>query len=67
MAEEELQMPLNNLNHIAQPTPIDLTFFFSKLEILAKKAYSNDDDISDIVQEIVPTYHKQLLHESPSS
>lgn len=57
MAEEGLKTTPNNLIHIGCPIPFDSDEFLKQLKVLTERAYENDEDIRDYVQEIVSTYH----------
>ncbi|MBO4556262.1 MAG: polysaccharide biosynthesis protein, partial [Elusimicrobiales bacterium] len=56
MAEEGLKKTQNNLIHIGCPIPFDTDEFLKKLEKLMYTAYTNEDDICDIVADMVSTY-----------
>ena len=57
MAEEGLQKTENKLIHIGKPIPFKTDDFLRNLQRLMQAAYSNDAFISDMVKEIVSTYH----------
>ena len=57
MAEEGLQKTENDLIHIGKPIPFDTTVFLRQLEELAKASYENSEDIMEMVEKIVPTFH----------
>lgn len=57
MAEEGLQKTENDLIHIGKPIPFDTTVFLKQLEELAKASYENSEDIVEMVEKIVPTFH----------
>ncbi len=57
MAEEGLKKTDNDLIHIGCPIPFDTEDFLQNLESLMMAAYNNRHDISDMVQEMVSTYH----------
>lgn len=59
MAEEGLQMTMNNRIHIGLPIDLDYDSFLRQLVELMKAAYENPSDIRRIVQQIVPTYHPE--------
>ena len=64
MAEEGLRKTPNNLIHIGAPIPFDTDLFLKNLEALMDAAYSNDDQIRDMVSGIVATYHPAGEHGS---
>lgn len=57
MAEEGLKTTPNRLIHIGCPIPFDSDEFLKQLEVLMERAYENDENIRELVQEIVSTYH----------
>ncbi len=57
MAEEGLKKTENELIHIGSPIPFDTEKFFVQLEELMYSAYNNDENIVNIVEDIVITYH----------
>ena len=57
MAEEGLQKTENDLIHIGKPIPFDTTVFLRQMEELAKASYENSEDIMEMVEKIVPTFH----------
>ena len=57
MAEEGLQKTENDLIHIGKPIPFDTTAFLRQLEELAKASYENSEDIVEMVEKIVTTFH----------
>ena len=57
MAEEGLKKTDNELIHIGKPIPFDTKQFLLDLEELAKASYENTDDIVQMVEKIVPTFH----------
>lgn len=57
MAEEGLKKTENDLIHIGCPIPFDIEEFLDKLDELMEAAYKNKDNIRDMVEEIVSTYH----------
>lgn len=57
MAEEGLQKTENDLIHIGKPIPFDTTVFLKQMEELAKASYENSEDIMEMVEKIVPTFH----------
>lgn len=57
MAEEGLTKTENDLIHIAKPIPFDVEVFFKQLEELAEASYENSDDIVEMVEEMVTTFH----------
>ncbi|MDD3795021.1 MAG: nucleoside-diphosphate sugar epimerase/dehydratase [Lachnospiraceae bacterium] len=57
MAEEGLTKTDNKLIHIGKPIPFDIHVFLKQLEDLAKASYANSDQIVEMVERIVPTFH----------
>lgn len=57
MAEEGLKTTPNKLIHIGCPIPFDSDEFLGQLKVLTERAYENDENIREVVQEIVSTYH----------
>ncbi len=57
MAEEGMQKTENDLIHIGNPIPFDTDEFLVQLKALMNAAYNNEEAISSLVAEIVPTYH----------
>ena len=57
MAEEGLTKTENELIHIGKPIPFSEEQFLNQLDVLAEAAYSNREDICELVQQVVTTYH----------
>ncbi len=57
MAEEGLKNTPNRLIHIGCPIPFDMDTFLVQLSELMEASYENRDDIRELVEAIVPTYH----------
>lgn len=57
MAEEGMKRTDNELIHIGCPIPFDEDTFLKQLVSLTEHAYENDENIRELVQEIVTTYH----------
>ena len=57
MAEEGMKRTDNELIHIGCPIPFDEDTFLKQLASLTEHAYENDENIRELVQEIVTTYH----------
>ena len=57
MAEEGLQTTPNELIHIGNPIPFDTEVFLVQLKKLMDAAHNNDENITAMVEEMVPTYH----------
>ena len=57
MAEEGLTKTENELIHIGKPIPFSEEQFLNQLGVLAEAAYSNREDIRELVQQVVTTYH----------
>ncbi len=64
MAEEGLKNTPNHLIHIGCPIPFDMDKFVVQLEELMKASYENREDIRELVEAIVPTYHPAGKHGS---
>lgn len=62
MAEEGLQKTENDLIHIAHPIKLDTDSFLTSLTELANASYDNSDNIVEIVEGIVPTFHPVGKH-----
>ena len=60
MDEEGLKKTENDLIHIGNPLPLDTEDFLPKLKMLMVAAYDNDENITRLVEEVVPTYHPSL-------
>ena len=58
MAEEGLKKTENEMIHIGCPIPFDVDVFLAQLETLMEAAYSNRENIREIVEKIVVTYHQ---------
>ena len=57
MAEEGLKKTKNDLIHIGCPIPFDIEDFLQQLDDLMEVAYKNKDDIRELVEKVVTTYH----------
>ncbi|MDO4314006.1 MAG: nucleoside-diphosphate sugar epimerase/dehydratase, partial [Eubacteriales bacterium] len=57
MAEEGMKKTDNELIHIGKPIPFDTEEFLGQLEELARASYENSEEIVEIVERIVPTFH----------
>ena len=57
MAEEGMKRTENELIHIGKPIPFDTGVFLHQLEELAKASYENSEDIVQMVEAMVPTFH----------
>lgn len=64
MAEEGLKNTPNHLIHIGCPIPFDVDEFVVQLKELMVACYENRDDIRELVEAIVPTYHPAGKHGS---
>lgn len=62
MAEEGMKRTKNDLIHIGQPIPFDTTEFLHQLEGLAEASYENSENIVEMVEEIVTTFHPVGAH-----
>ena len=57
MDEEGMKKTENDLIHIGNPIPFDTEQFLVKLKKLMDAAHNNDENITALVEELVPTYH----------
>lgn len=57
MKEEGLKETPNHLIHIGKPIELDEDKLFTYLDMLYKEAYSECDNMKELVSELVPTYH----------
>ena len=57
MEEEGLKTTPNKLIHIGSPIPFDTDLFLSQMEMLMEAAYENQDNIREMVEVMVATYH----------
>lgn len=57
MAEEGMRKTDNDLIHIGCPIPIEADSFLRELQLLMDAAYANKNNIRDLVEQMVPTYH----------
>ena len=64
MAEEGLKSTPNSLIHIGCPIPFDMDQFLVELEELMVACYENRENIREMVEAIVPTYHPAGEHGS---
>lgn len=64
MAEEGLKNTPNRLIHIGCPIPFDMDNFITQLGELMVASYKNKDNIRELVEAIVPTYHPAGEHGS---
>ena len=62
MAEEGMKHTDNKLIHIGKPIPFDINTFLGQLEELAEASYNNSEDIVEMVEKIVPTFHPVGAH-----
>ena len=67
MAEEGMEHTDNKLIHIGKPIPFDINTFLGQLEELAEASYNNSEDIVEMVEKIVPTFHPVGAHPSGDS
>ncbi len=59
MAEEGLRRTQNKLIYVGKPVPFEVMEFLKQLEGLAEASYENSDNIVEMVEEIVTTYHPE--------
>lgn len=64
MAEEGMKKTPNDLIHIGCPIAFDTEEFLEDLEELMKIAYTNDENIREYVQKMVPTYQNSKMKDS---
>ena len=55
--QDKMAKTAHNKIFIAPPMQIDLAAFYSDLQRLQEAAHRNDDEVIDILQEMVPSYH----------
>ena len=55
--QDKMAKTAHNKIFIAPPMQIDLEKFYTDLQTLKTAARHNDNDVVDILQEMVPTYH----------
>ncbi len=58
MDEEGLQRTQNELINIGSPIEFDEDKFLKQLKQLMEAAYQERDDIRELVEQVVPTYHQ---------
>ena len=59
MSEEGLKKTENKLIHIAQPIEMDTELFLRHLDELIAVSATNSEEIREVVQRAVPTYHPE--------
>ena len=59
MAEEGLKKTDNELIHVGCPIPFEVDEFLSKLRGLMDAAYANRENIRELVEDMVSTYHPE--------
>jgi FlaA1/EpsC-like NDP-sugar epimerase len=57
MSEEGMRTTPNNLIHIGSPIPFDTDIFIKQLQMLMNAAYNENNNICELVEQVVPTYH----------
>lgn len=57
MSEEGMKTTPNHLIHIGKPIPFDVELFLSQMQELMEISYSNSENIFELVEEMVPTFH----------
>jgi FlaA1/EpsC-like NDP-sugar epimerase len=57
MAEEGIKKTANELIYIGMPIPFDIALFLNELGDLMDAAYSNTENIKELVAQVVNTYH----------
>ena len=62
MAEEGIEKTQNDLIHIGKPIEFDEKTFFKDLEKLAYASYDNSDNIVEMVEGVVSTFHPVGKH-----
>lgn len=58
MAEEGLQETANSLIHIGKPIEMDDALFMEQLKLLEEAYKVEADNMKELVEQIVPTYHQ---------
>lgn len=59
MAEEGMQKTDNDLIHIGNPIAFDMDRFMEDLQMLMAAAYANVPNMQSLIQQVVPTYHRE--------
>lgn len=62
MAEEGMKRTDNEKIHIGKPIPFDVDTFLVQLEELARASYENSDNIVEMVERVVTTFHPVGAH-----
>lgn len=62
MEEEGMKRTDNEKIHIGKPIPFDVETFLHQLEELAKASYDNSENIVEMVEEVVTTFHPVGAH-----
>lgn len=62
MSEEGLKETPNKLIHIGEPIDMDDNLFEIQIKELDKASYEESDHIKEIVAEVVPTYHPDMVN-----
>ncbi len=57
MAEEGMKPTDNEKIHSGKPIPFPVETFLHQLEALARASYENSEDIVQMVEQVVPTFH----------
>lgn len=65
MAEEGMRKTPNDLIHIGNPLEFDYSQFVNQLIELMEAAYDNREDIRELVEKVVTTYHPAPNSENP--
>lgn len=65
MAEEGMRKTPNDLIHIGNPLEFDYSQFVNQLIDLMEAAYDNREDIRELVEKVVTTYHPAPNSENP--
>jgi len=60
MAEEGLEKTANDLIFVGHPLDFDADDFLGRVDELAEAAYSNSKGIKELVENIVPTYIREI-------
>ena len=62
MKEEGMKKTESELIHIGKPIPFNVAEFMKNLEKLAAAAFDNSENIVEMVEQVVPTFHPSGEH-----
>ena len=64
MADEGLEKTANDLIFIGHPVDFDSDAFLGRIDELAEAAYSNREDIRELIMSLVPTYYPNGINKA---